>query len=137
MAKEKLTLIIELRAVKNDFATFREKAAAEKEMMEAAFDSSGDKLFDYGYGCCSFGHNICGSKPDIPDGMPNPLVPLTADFFANPRCPPDASFAASSLDPIVISEGDCSVNSPSAARVEVVIPTEQKEGALVTDPLAE
>ena len=51
LAEEKLALIIELRAVKDEFATFREKAAAEKEMMEAAFDSSGDKLFNYGYGC--------------------------------------------------------------------------------------
>ena len=69
--------------------------------------------------------------------MPNPSVPLIADFFANPRCPPGASVAASSLDPVVISEGDRSVNSPSAAGVEVVIPTEQEKGSLVTDPPTE
>ena len=137
LAEEQLALIIELGAVKDDFTAFREKAAAEKEMMEAAFDSSGDTLFNYGYGCCAFAHNICGSKPEIPDGMPNPSVPLTADFFANPRCPPGASAAASSLDPVVISEGDRSVNSPSVAGVEVVIPMKQEKGALVTDPLAE
>ena len=137
LAEEKLALIIELGAVKDDFTAFREKVAAEKEMMEAAFDSSGDTLFNYDYGCCAFAHNICRSKPEIPDGMPNPSVPLTADFFANPRCPPGASTAASSLDPVVINEGDRSVNSPSAAGVEVVIPTEQEEGALVTDPPAE
>ena len=136
LVEEKLALIIKLGVVKDDFAAFREKAAAEKEMMEVAFDSSGDTLFNYGYGCCSFAHNICGSKPEIPDGMPNPSVPLTEDFFANPRCPLCASAAASSLDPIVISERDHSVNSPSAAGVEVVIPTEQEEGALVTDPPA-
>ena len=87
LAEEKLALVIELGAVKDDFAAFRAKAAAEKEMLEAAFDSSGDTLFNYGYGCCAFGHNICGSKPEIPEGMPNPSVPLTVDFFANPRCP--------------------------------------------------
>ena len=69
--------------------------------------------------------------------MSNPSVSLTTDFFANPRCPLGASAAASSLDPVVISKGDRSVNSPSAAGVEVVIPTEQGEGALVTDPPAE
>ena len=137
MAEEKLALIIKLGDVKDDFTTFREKAAAKKEMMEAAFDSSDDTLFNYSYGCCAFTHNICGSKPEIPGGMPNPSVPLTVDFFANPRYPPGASAATSSLDPVVISEGDRSVNSSSAVGVEVVIPTGQEEGALVTDPPAE
>ena len=137
LAEEKLALIIELEAVKDEFVAFWEKAAAKKEMMEAAFDSSGDTLFNYGYGCCAFAHNICESKPEIPDGIPNPSVMLTEDFFANPRCPPGALAAASSLDPAVIREGDRSMNSPSAAGVEVVIPTEQEEGAIVTDPPAE
>ena len=87
LAEEKLALIIELGAVKDDFIAFREKAVVEKEMMEAAFDSSSDTLFNYGYGFCAFAHNICGSKPEIPDDMPNPSVSLIVDFFANPRCP--------------------------------------------------
>ena len=87
LTEDKLALVIELGAVKDDFAAFREKAAADREMMEAEFDSSGDTLFNYGYGCCAFTHNICGSNPKIPDDMPNPSVPLTADFFANPRSP--------------------------------------------------
>ena len=106
LAEEKLALIIKLGAVKDDFAVFREKAVAEKEMMEAAFDSSGDTLFNYGYGCCAFAHNICRSKPEIPDGMPNPLVLLTTDFFANPSCPPSASMATSVLDPIAVNGED-------------------------------
>ena len=103
LAEEKLALIIELGAVKDDFTAFREKAATEKEMMEAAFDSSGDTIFNYGYGCCAFTHNICGSKPEIPNGMLNPSVPLTADFFANPRCPPGAYVPTSSLDLVVVT----------------------------------
>ena len=63
LADEKLALVIELRALKDDFAAFREKAVADREAMEAKFDSSGDTLFNYGYGCCAFKHNICGSKP--------------------------------------------------------------------------
>ena len=78
MADEKFTLVIELGSVNDEFAAFREKADAGRETMEAEFDSSGDTLFNYGYGCCTFTHNICGSKPQIPDGMPNPSVPLTA-----------------------------------------------------------
>ena len=124
LAEEKLALVIELGAVKYDFTAFREKAAADREMMEAEFDSSGDTLFNYGYGCCTFAHNIRGSKPEIPNGMPNPSVLLTTEFFANPRCPPGASAAASSLDPIVVSGEDRSANSPSAAGEEAVLPTD-------------
>ena len=137
LAEEKLALVIELRAVKDDFAAFREKAVADKEMMEIEFDSSGDTLFNYGYGCCSFSHNIRGSKPEIPDDMPNPSVPLTAEFIANPRCHPGASAAASSLDPVVVNEEDRSTNSPSAAEDEAVLPTDREEAVLPTDPPAE
>ena len=121
LAEEKLALVIELGVVKDDFTAFMEKATADREMMEAEFDSSGDTLFNYGYGYCAFTHNICGSKPEIPDGMPNPSVPLTANFFANPRCPPGASIAASSSDPVVVSEEDRSTNSPSAAGEKAVL----------------
>ena len=126
-----MALVIELRVVKEDFAAFREKAAADREMMEAAFDSSGDTFFNYGYGCCAFEHDICGRKPEISDGMPNSSVPLTPDFFANPRCPPGASVAASSLDPVIVSEEDRSANSPSVAGEEAALPT---EAVLPTDP---
>ena len=134
LAEEKLALVIELGAVKDEFAVFREKAAADREIMEAAFDSSGDTLFNYDYGCCAFAHDIRGSKPEIPDGMPNPSVPLTTDFFANPRCPPGSLAAASSLDPVVVGWEDRSKNSPSVADEEVALPT---EAVLSTDPLAE
>ena len=77
LADERLALVIELGTVKDEFIAFREKAAADRETMEAEFDSSGDALFNYGYGCCVFTHNICGSKPQIPDGMSDPSVPLT------------------------------------------------------------
>ena len=106
LADEKLTLVMELGALKDDFVAFRDKATADKEAMEAEFDSSGDTLFNYGYGCCAFTYNVCGSKPQSPDGMPNPSVPLTAEFFANPCCPPGAPAAASALDPIAVSGKD-------------------------------
>ena len=60
---EEVALIIELGVLKDDFAAFREKAAADREAIEAEFDSSGDTLFNYGYDCCAFMHSICGSKP--------------------------------------------------------------------------
>ena len=91
LTDERVSLVMDLGAVKEEFATFREKAAADRETMEVVFDSSGDALFNYGYSCCIFTHNICGSKPQIPDGMSDPSVPLTLEFFANPRFPPSIS----------------------------------------------
>ena len=88
LTDERLSLMLELGSIKDEFATFPEKVVADREAMEAELDVSDDALFNYGYGCCVFAHNICGSNPEIPDGMPNPSTPLTPDFFANPRCPP-------------------------------------------------
>ena len=85
---ERLSLILELGTLKDDFAALREKAVADREAMEVEFDVSGGTLFNYSYGCGVFTHNICGSKPQILDGMPDPSVPLTPEFFTNPRCPP-------------------------------------------------
>ena len=56
--------------------------------------------------------------------MSNPSVPLIAEFFANPRCPPGASAAAPALDPIVVSGEECSGNSLVAAGEEAVLPTD-------------
>ena len=44
-------------------------------------------IFNYGYGCCAFAHNICGSQPVVPDRMPDTSKSLTLEFFINPRCP--------------------------------------------------
>ena len=41
-------------------------------------------IFNYGYRCCTFAHNICGSQPVVPDTSKS----LTPEFFINPRCPP-------------------------------------------------
>ena len=114
MADERLALVMELGTIKDDFAAFREKAIADRKTMEVEFDSSDDALFNYGYGCCIFTHNICGSKPQIQDGMPDPSVPLTPEFFANPRCPSSVSSA--------VSREDRSESSPTAAGEEAILP---------------
>ena len=122
LADERLALVMELGTIKDDFAAFREKVVVDRETMEVEFDASGDTLFNYGYGCCVFTHNICGSKPHIPDGMPDPSVPLTQEFFANPRFPPSISFAAPVLDPAAVSKEECPENSPTAAGEEAILP---------------
>ena len=44
-------------------------------------------IFNYGYSCCAFAHNICGSQPVVPDGMLDMSKPLSLEFFIKPRCP--------------------------------------------------
>ena len=87
LTDERLSLVMDLGAVKDEFASFREKAAADRETMEAEFDSNGYALFNYGYGCCVFTHNIYGSKPHIPDGMSDPSVLLTQNSSPTPNAP--------------------------------------------------
>ena len=116
LTNERLALVIELGTIKDDFAAFREKVVADRETMEAEFDASDDTLFNDGYGCCVFTHNICGSKPQILDGMSDPSVPLTLKFFANPRCPPSISSAAPAPDPAVVSKEQYPKNSSTATR---------------------
>ena len=122
LADERLVLVMELGTMKDEFTAFWEKAAADKETMEAEFDSSGDALFNYGYGCYVFTHNICRSKPQIPDGMSDPSVPLTPEFFANPRCPPSISSATPALDSAVGSKEENLGISPTFAGEEANLP---------------
>ena len=68
--------------------------------MEAKFDASSDVIFNYGYGCCAFAHNICGSEPLIPVEMPNTSTPLTPKLFVNPRCPPSSLSVFPDAEPV-------------------------------------
>ena len=36
-------------------------------------------IFNYGYACCAFADNICGSQPKVPDGMPDTSKLLSPD----------------------------------------------------------
>ena len=91
LTDEQLSLIMELGASKDELSAFQAMVTMEKKAMEEEFDASGIVIFNYGYGCCAFAHNICGSKPLIPAGMPDTINPLPSKFIVNPRCPPSAS----------------------------------------------
>ena len=56
----------------------------EKKALEEAYEEGFDVIFNYGYGCCAFTHNICGSQPVVQDGMPNISRSLSLEFFINP-----------------------------------------------------
>ena len=54
--------------------------------------------------------------------MPDPSVPLTPEFFANPRCPPSISSVAPTLDLAVGSEKEHPETSSTAAGEEENLP---------------
>ena len=64
------------------------QALKEKKALDEAYEEGFGVIFNYGYGCCAFAHNICGSQPVVLDRMPDTSNPLSPEFFINPRCPP-------------------------------------------------
>ena len=58
LTKEQLSLIMEVGASKEELAAFQAKINVEREVIEAEFDASSDVIFNYGYGCCAFAHDI-------------------------------------------------------------------------------
>ena len=85
LTNERLSLIMELEPGKEELAAFQAKAATDRKTMEEEFDASSDVIFNYGYGCCAFAHDIW-SKPMIPTEIPDTSEPLPLEFFVNPRC---------------------------------------------------
>ena len=84
-----MSLLLELGTSKDEVFTLQAHALKEKRALEEAYEEGFDLIFNYGYGCCAFAHNICGSHPVVPDGMPDTSNPLSLELFINPRCPPD------------------------------------------------
>ena len=85
--------------------------------MEAEFEAGFEVIFNYGYCCCAFAHNIYGSKLGIPDGMSDTSKPLPPEFFVNPRCPSGAVPIEAAIAPKAgISE---EVKHSSAIRAKV------------------
>ena len=68
-------------------STIQAEAPRENEALREAYEEGFDVIFNYGYGCCAFAHNICGSQLEVPDGMPDTSKSYSPDFFTNPRCP--------------------------------------------------
>ena len=81
-------LLLELGASKDESSAFCVEVAKEKKALEAEYDAGFEAIFNYGYDCYTFAHNICGTKPKILDRMPGTSEPLTPEFFVYPRCPP-------------------------------------------------
>ena len=113
---------MELGAIKEDFTAFRAKSSAEKSALEAEFDASSDVIFDYGYGCYAFAHDIHGIKPMIPTEMLDTSTPLPPEFYVNPRSPTGSSSVLPTTKPVETTGEDLPVKDLPAAEEEVDIP---------------
>ena len=69
LAVERVSLLIELMTSKDEVSTLQAQAFKEKKALDEAYEEGFDVIFNYGYGCCAFAHNICGSQPIVPDGV--------------------------------------------------------------------
>ena len=87
LAFERVSLLLELGTSKDEVSALQAQSLKEKKALEEAYEEGFDVIFNYGYGCCAFTHNICGSQPMVPDGMLDTSKPLLPEFFINPRCP--------------------------------------------------
>ena len=88
LADEGVFLLLELRASKDKLSAFRVEASKEKKALDEAFDVGFDVIFNYGYDCCAFPHNICGSEPVIPNGISDTSKPFHPKFFYQSSLPP-------------------------------------------------
>ena len=104
-------------------------------------------IFNYGYGCCAFTHNICGSQLVVLDGMPNTSKPLSSEFFINPRCPSgavltevatidvcsgEAMIALEMEVPVAVLEADISKAGEHLSAAEVGLGNEPDSSTRVT-----
>ena len=92
--------------------------------MDEAYKEGFDVIFNYGYGCCAFAHNIYGSQPEVPNGMSDTSKPLSPEFFINPRCPPGA--VPTDAAPMDVRPGEES-NAPKREAPAAVLKTDNSE----------
>ena len=61
--------------------TIRAEALKEKKALYEAYEEGFNVIFNYGYGCCAFAHNIFRSQPEVQNGMQDTSKPLSPEFF--------------------------------------------------------
>ena len=84
LADKRVSLLLELGTCKVEMSAIRVEALKEKKALNEAFEEGFYVIFNYGYDCCAFAHNICGSQPEVPDRMSDTLKTLSPEFFINP-----------------------------------------------------
>ena len=87
MAVKRVSLLLELGTSKDEVSALQAQTLKEKKALKEASEEGFDVIFNYGYGCCAFVHNICGNQLVVPNEMSDTSKPLSPEFFINRRCP--------------------------------------------------
>ena len=58
LTDERVSLVVELWARKDELFAFRTEVTKEKKALEAEYDVGFEAIFNYGYGCCAFAHKF-------------------------------------------------------------------------------
>ena len=105
-------------------SAIRVEAFKEKKALEKTYEEGFNVIFNYGYGCCAYAQNICGSQPEVPNGMSDTSKLLSPEFFINPRCPPGA--VPTEATPIDVRPGG-GTNAPERVALAAVPETDNSE----------
>ena len=105
-------------------SAIRVEALKEKKALEEAYEEGFDVIFNYGYGCCAFSHNIYGSQSKVLDGLWDTSKSLSLEFFINPRCPPGAIPAE--VASIYVHPGEM-MNAPEKEAPPAVLEADNRE----------
>ena len=124
LVNERVSLVLELRTCKDEMSAIQVEALKEKKALEEAFEEGFNVIFNYGYDCCAFAHNIYGSQPEVPDKMPDTSKTLSPEFFINPLFPPGVvPTEAASMD---VRPGEVT-NAPEREAPAVVLETDHSK----------
>ena len=63
LADERVSLLLELGTCKDEVSAIRAEALKERKALEEAYEEGFDVIFNYGYECCAFAHNIAEVNP--------------------------------------------------------------------------
>ena len=68
LAFERVSLLLEIGTTKDEVFALLAQALKEKKALKEAYKEGFEVIFNYGYGCCAFAHNIYGSQPVVQTG---------------------------------------------------------------------
>ena len=58
LTDERVSLLLELGTFKDEMSAILAEALKENEALREAYEEGLDVIFNYGYGCCAFAHNM-------------------------------------------------------------------------------
>ena len=87
LTDERVSLLVELGASKDELSAFRVEASKEKKALEEAFDLGFYVIFNYAMVAAPLHTIFMGVRPGSQPGCLTHQSRYRSSFFINPRCP--------------------------------------------------